>query len=174
MGCTYKIGTAGGCGPLPVPVPIPPHGECPIAMQIVGQKSWIGFTDTFNHPAFRGNWASGAWQTTATGGGSGGGVIVPPATQWNFDVGDLVVQEYPAQGPITDYLTGIAQSYPVYYRAFICYSQVIGSATAPAADPGHFVLWDFCVFYVAGGQLYRHDDPVHYDGTPEPSGPPIK
>ena len=132
---------------------------CPRAKQIVGSKNWIGWAGSLQFPGFRGNWVNtygvygeytgGAWQETADG-----GAIRPPATEWNFAVGDLVVQEFRAEGPFTDYLTGLAQSYPKHYQVYICTAAIAGSASRPSDDPSHFTPWDFRVFNVVSGTLH--------------------
>ena len=93
-----------------------------------------------------------------------GGAISPPATEWNFAVGDLVVQEFRAEGPFTDYLTGLVQSYPKYYQVYICTAAITGSATRPSDDSSHFTAWDFQVFNVVSGTL-------HADAGQPPGGP---
>jgi hypothetical protein len=152
--------------------------QCPRAKQIVGAKQWIGWAQAFAFPGFKGNWVNsygesgeytgGAWQATADG-----GAISPPATEWNFAVGDLVVQEFRAEGPFTDYLTGLSQSYPKYYQVYLCQAAITGSATRPSDDSTHFVAWDYQPFYVnAGGQLiWGGGAGAYHDGTPDPGGP---
>ncbi len=61
----------------------------------------------------------------------------------NFAAGDLVLWEIPAAGPMTDYLTGISQSYPKIYSVYVCTNAITGSATNPALDGSHFALWDY-------------------------------
>ena len=142
---------------------------CPTAKQIIGSKQWKGWAGSFQFPGFRGNWVNtygeygeytgGAWQDTADG-----GAIVPPDTEWNFAAGDLVVQEIPAAGPITDYLTGLVQSYPKCYIVYICTGKILSSATRPSDDGDHFAPWDFQVFNVVGGTLHA--------GAGQPPGGP--
>ena len=112
---------------------------CPRARQICGKKTWRGYAGGFAFPGFKANWVDPlfggpGWQFTADGGAITGSAA-------NFAVGDLVVREMPATGA-TDYLTGIAQSYPKYYNAYICTTAIIGSATDPFVDTTHFQPWN--------------------------------
>jgi hypothetical protein len=54
-----------------------------------------------------------------------------------------VLQEWPAAGPMTDYLTGLTQRYPKYYWVFICTAAVAGSTISPFLDTAHFQPWSF-------------------------------
>ena len=56
-----------------------------------------------------------------------------------------MLQENAAAGPMTDYLTGISQSYPKYWNVYVCVAAITGSATAPSADTAHFQPWSFDV-----------------------------
>jgi hypothetical protein len=110
---------------------------------------------------------SGAWNFGTCAGGALTGSVA------TFAVGDLVLREFPPIGPLTDYFTGIAQSYPCFYHVYICKAAVTGSTTDPATDSTHFYPWDFCVFYVNdSGQLIWHGGGgAYYDGA-EPAGGP--
>jgi hypothetical protein len=121
---------------------------CPRAKQIVGQKTWLGWAGGFAFPGFKGNWVNtynssgaitgGAWQSSASG-----GAVSAPAGGWNFNPGDLVLRHFPAVGPITDFCTGAAQSYPEYWNVYICTSAITGSATDPYTDTAHFQPWNW-------------------------------
>ncbi len=133
---------------------------CPRAKQIVGYKGWLGWAGGFAFPGFKGNWVypvtyaggvptnsgPGSWTFAADGGAITGSTA-------NFAAGDLVLREFEPAGPLTDYLTGIAQSYPKYWTVYICTSAITGSTTDPALDSTHFEAWDFQVFTVSGGTL---------------------
>lgn len=125
---------------------------CPRARQIVGKKNWLGYAGAFAFPGFKANWVNtyqhnpplynyyygastgGAWQFTADGGALTGSAA-------NFNVGDLVLREFPPIGPITDYLTGIAQSYPKWWNVYVCTAAITASATDPDTDTTHFQPW---------------------------------
>jgi len=115
---------------------------CPRAKQIVGRKTWLGWAGGFVFPGFKGNWVNtypgGAWQSSASG-----GAVSAPAGGWNFNVGDLVLRHFPAVGPITDFCTGTAQSYPEYWNVYICTTAITGSATDPDTDTAHFQPWNW-------------------------------
>ena len=121
---------------------------CPRAKQVVGQKSWIGWAGQFAFPGFKANWASGAWQFTADG-----GAIVGSAA--NFAAGDLVLRENPAEGPMTDVITGLSQSYPKIWNVFVCTNAITGSAADPFTDTSHWAhdknirMLDFPPFFLA-------------------------
>jgi hypothetical protein len=130
---------------------------CPRAKQIVGQKSWLGFAGGFAFPGFKANWlytrysdsgaydpASGQWTYSVAGAGADGTFAYAcTGSAPNFAVGDLVLREWPAAGPLTDYLTGLTWSYPKYYWVFICTAAITGSAQDPNLDTAHFQLWNF-------------------------------
>jgi hypothetical protein len=153
---------------------------CSTARQIIGQKSWLGFAGGFAFPGFKANWVYATW--------SDAGAYDPSSGSWTFAVsslqldsttftyactgstsafnpGDLVLQEWPAAGPMTDYLTGLTQRYPKYYRVFICTAAVAGSTISPFLDTAHFEAWDFLTW-----------DPSNpgaegADGAPDVGGP---
>jgi hypothetical protein len=146
--------------------------SCPQAKQIVGVKNWLGFAGGFNFPGFKANWAGGAWIYSCAF--TSGGTYACTGSAANFNPGDLVLVEFPAQGPITDLFTGIAQSYPKYWKVYICTTGITGSATSPATDSAHFALWDFQVFFVNPSGYLRWGSPNSYNGpdtSPDPGGP---
>ena len=132
--------------------------QCPRAKQIVGQKSWIGFAGNFAFPGFKANWlyaeynsdgsyvsSSGEWTYSVSGAGFDGSFTYAcTGSAPTFAVGDLVLREFPAAGPMTDYLTGLSQSYPKYYQVYICTTAITGSAADPALDTAHFAPWNYC------------------------------
>jgi hypothetical protein len=147
---------------------------CPRAKQIVGQKNWQGWAGHFAFPGFVAMWnyaytypdpgspyivgGSGAWNF----GSCAGGALTGSAA--NFAAGDLVLREFPTIGPLTDYFTGIAQSYPNFYHVYICTAAITGSTTDPATDSTHFQPWDFLTFKFVGSTW------THPNG--EPAGGP--
>ena len=144
---------------------------CPRAKQIVGTKQWIGWAGFFSFPGFKGNWVypvtyaggvptnsgPGSWTFSAAGGAMTGSAA-------DFNAGDLVLREFEAVGPLTDYLTGLSQSYPKYWQVYICTAAITGSTTDPALDAAHFTPWDYQVFMVSGGTL--HGDAGNAAGGP--------
>jgi len=146
---------------------------CPRAKQIVGQKSWLGFAGGFAFPGFKANWlytrynesgaydpTSGEWTYSVAGAGADGTFTYAcTGAAPNFAVGDLVLREWPAAGPMTDYLTGLTWSYPKYYWVFICTAAITGSTQDPNLDTAHFQLWDF-------------GNEGSFNDTPGPSGWP--
>jgi len=145
--------------------------SCPQAKQFVGKKGWLGFAQGFNFPGFKACWQDTysytdgiAFRTGSVGwvfGSVDGGALTGSAA--NFNQGDLVVVEWPAIGPITDMLTGLAQSYPKKYRVYVCIVAITGSATAPYSDSAHFSAWDYAQFRFVSGTYTDAGDP---DGGP--------
>ena len=131
---------------------------CPRAKQIVGQKSGLGFAGGFAFPGFKANWlyavydedgayepSSGQWTYTVSSPQLDGSTFtyVCTGSAPNFAAGDLVLREFPGAGPMTDYLTGISQTYPKIYHVYICTNAITGSGADPSLDTAHFQLWDF-------------------------------
>jgi hypothetical protein len=146
----------------------------PRAKQVVGQKGWLGFAGGFAFPGFKANWlytsyndsgaydpASGEWTYSVSSPQLDGSTFnyTCAGSAPNFAVGDLVLREWPGAGPLTDYLTGLAWSYPKCYWVFICTAAITGSTADPNLDAAHWALWDF-------GKEGSYND------TPGPSGWP--